>query len=181
MRFSEISGSCTQSTKRGSSGVYHCLRQLTVVSGDVAQSPSGTLLDGRVKFFEAYDEGVQCTGVDDGLREFGGVLGDGAEHERGGLFVETVLLAQTVDQLREDLVSDNGLGEIVTEVGETAQRQCGALLDARHVVKQQRAQQLHDTRVLHDFYILRSGGQFSHRLHERNARFLVLFKDLENR
>jgi len=50
---------------------------------------------------------------------------------------------------------------------------------ATHVVKQQRAQQLHDARVLHRVNVLRPRRRLRHRLHKLHARLLVLLKDVQ--
>ena len=115
------------------------------------------------------------------LRELRRVLGDRAQDERRRLLVEAVLLGERVHELREDLVRDDGLGQLVVVVGEAAERERGRLLDTGDVVEEQRAQQLHHARILQGLDVLRAGGELGDRLHEVDARLLVVLEDLEHR
>jgi hypothetical protein len=109
------------------------------------------------------------------------VLGDRAQDERRRLLVEAVLLGERVHELREDLVRDDGLGQLVVVVGEAAERERGRLLDTGDVVQKERAQQLHHARILQGLDVLRAGGELGDRLHEVDARLLVVLEDLEHR
>lgn len=90
-----------------------------------------------------------------------------------------VLLAQRIHQLREDLVGNNSLREVIGVVGEAAQRERSSLLNARHVVQQQRPEQLHDTGILHGVDVLGPCSGLGYALHELHACLLVLLEDLE--
>lgn len=51
----------------------------------------------------------------------------------------------------------------------------------RDVVQQQRTKERHDARALHGLDVLRSRRELGDRLHERDAIFLVLLEDLQDR
>ena len=147
---------------------------------DVTDGPRGRLLDRRVKLLQARHERVERARVDDRLREVRRVLRDRAEHEGRGLLHKAVLLRERVHELRQDLVADDRLGEVLGVVGEAPERERGRLLDTGDVVQKERAQQLHHARILQGLDVLRAGRELGDRLHEVDARLLVVFKDGED-
>ena len=61
-------------------------------------------------------------------------------------FRETyVLLRERVNELGKDLVGDNGLSELIRVVGEAAESQSSRLLNGRHVVQKEGAEESHNT------------------------------------
>jgi len=53
-------------------------------------------------------------------------------------------------------------------------------IDKTYVVQQEGSQQLHDTSVVHDFDVLRSGSRLRDSLNEFHSRLLVFLKMLEH-
>jgi ABC-type uncharacterized transport system ATPase subunit len=89
------------------------------------------------------------------------------------------LLAQRVHQLRQNVIGNYRLRKVVAVAGEAPQRKRRRLLDAGHIVQQQRAQQLHDARVLHNVHVLRPRGRLRNGCYKGHAGLLVRLKHLQ--
>ena len=114
------------------------------MTGDVSKGPGGGFFHTGIEFFEANDQGIKCTTVDNlkeiygtidlgkktySLGKLGRVFGNSAENKRGGLLVKAVLLGERVHELRENVGFDDGLGQIIVVVGEAAEGESSCLLD----------------------------------------------------
>ena len=90
------------------------------------------------------------------------------------------MVAEGIHQLTQNVTRDDVLRELFVVVGKASKRERCALLDGRHVVEQQWAQQLHHTRGLECLYMLWARREIRDRLHKLHTRFLVLLEDLDD-
>ncbi len=134
----------------------------------------------QAPYLQTSNERLESTTVDHRLRKLRRVLGDGAKHKRRGLLVEAVLLGEGEDQLRENAIADHRLRKVFVVVREAAQRERSRLLDGRHVVHEQRAQQRHDVGILQGLNVLGPGRKVRDFLREFNARLLVFLHGLQH-